>query len=250
MIPTRRRMLQDLGLCAAALAAACVRPPDSEGASLVGGDSSTPEDSGTTGALEDTAGADTGAADTGASVAYTPDESAWDDPPNDCAEATIRRNKGPFYREGIPERNLLNVHDEQGQVYRIFFRVVDHACTPIEGARVEVWHCAPESVYDMTSVSYRFYGAILTDAEGRGWFQSLVPPPYLDAVGLMRPHIHYWLVAEGFLALETQTKFAFDPEVGEDPSLDHILEFTEAADGALEARRLFVLEPDVGEAGA
>lgn len=223
-ISNRRTFLTRAGLGAMAVAAGCV--PDAKSPAESGGDSAG-TDSGA-----DTAG-DSGGGDTG------PPTDGWAEVPTDCATATNGTGTGPFYREGAPLRTDLNVLDEEGDAIRIFFRVVDEQCNPVANAFCEVWHCAPEAQYDMTSDDMRFYGTQYTDAEGKGWFQTIKPPVYVDDAGEHINHIHIQITATGFPILAFQVQFYEDGVV--DGPLNELTELTEASDGFREGAITVIL---------
>jgi protocatechuate 3,4-dioxygenase beta subunit len=66
-------------------------------------------------------------------------------------------------------------------------------CTPIRGARVELWLRAPDGNYDDAHRA-----TVITDANGRYRLQSNVP----GAAGF-QPHIHLRITVTGFRTLET-----------------------------------------------
>lgn len=166
----------------------------------------------------------------------------WGEAPTECATATMRRGEGPFYLEGSPERTALNIYGREGTLIRLYVRVVDQDCAPIAGAVIEVYHCGPDEEYVMDDEAMPYRGTIITDEDGKAWFESLEPPPYLDENGLMRPHIHYKINAEGYEELTAQTKFAHDPELDEPIESLVVVEFTDVG-GVLEGQHTFILVP-------
>jgi protocatechuate 3,4-dioxygenase beta subunit len=104
---------------------------------------------------------------------------------------------GPFYVPGAPER------DSVGQGFLLAGAVrsaVD--CTPIAGARIEVWLAGPDSRY---TDAYR--ATVVAAQDGTYRFESNVPPPY----GGRPPHIHLRVTADGYRTLVTQ----FYPDRGQ-----------------------------------
>jgi hypothetical protein len=215
---SRRTFLRRAGLAGVGLAVGCA-PDEEKSGRNDGSHGGRPADS--------ASGGDSGAPDSAADTGFS--EDAWGE---------IR---GPFYREGAPERHDLNILGEEGTTIRLHFRVLDAACQPIAGAVVEVWHCAPEAAYDMSSEDMRFYGKVITDEQGRGWFTTLEPPPYLDENGVMRPHIHYVLNASGFTELVAQTKFAHDEALDEPLDSPVVVTFEDDGSGVLVGTHSFVM---------
>ncbi len=159
----------------------------------------------------------------------------------DCSLPTEVRGLGPFYIEGAPARNNLNIYGREGTPIRLYVEVTDVNCAPIPGALVEIWHCGPDESYEMEDAELPYRTALIADADGRLWFETIEPPPYLDEVGLMRPHIHYQTTAEGFVILSSQTKFAHDPDLDDSLESPGVLVFTEV-DGVLCSNYRIVLE--------
>lgn len=234
LVPSRRRFLLHSGLGALALALGC--KPDEQGK-----DSS---DTGSGGETGDTGSPSGETADTGetAETAETGEAAdPWGEAPTDCSTPTAQTGTGPFYREGMPERTNLNPLDEAGTPIRMYFRVFDQRCTPLAGALVEVWHCAPEAEYDMESTDYRFYGSQYTDSEGRGFVESIRPPIYFDDAGEHAPHVHFQITLDGYKVIATQVQFeADDDESGLYPVVAEELD----ADGFYATLFTIVLEPN------
>lgn len=96
---------------------------------------------------------------------------------------------GPFYRPGAPVRSSLG----KGYVLRGVVRSA-RGCTPLAGARVELWLTGPRGYDD----DHR--ATVVADAEGRYQLESARPPPYER-----RPsHIHVRVAHPGFRTLVTQ----------------------------------------------
>lgn len=223
--PSRRTLLRTGGASALLALAGCEPGKPGAGGSETGG--------------LDTGGLDTGGLDTGG-AGFEPYASLGED----CSELTQVRGLGPFYREGAPARTDLNIYGREGTRVRIYVEVVDQDCLPVPGALVEVWHCGPDEQYEMEDPELPYRTALTADDDGRLWFETIEPPPYLDVNGLMRPHIHYQTTATGFRQLSSQTKFAHDDELDESLESPVVLEFTEV-DGVLCADYRIVLEPEV-----
>lgn len=97
---------------------------------------------------------------------------------------------GPFYRANAPVRNSI------GEGYLLLGEVKSAAdCTPIAGAKIEVWMTGPDGRYDD-----RWRATLFSRKDGRYFFQSHFPAPY----GSRPPHIHLVVNAPGFAELVTQ----------------------------------------------
>ncbi|KAK4243767.1 Intradiol ring-cleavage dioxygenase [Corynascus novoguineensis] len=140
---------------------------------------------------------------------------------------------GPFYRHDAPllpngssiVRNLSPEVPWYEQAVAdsalITGRVLTSSGTPIQGAIVDVWHAAPNGLYEQQDESQpdmNFRGRFETDAEGCYTFYALRPVPYpipndgpagrllglLDRHPYRPGHIHFVVSAPGFRALTTQ----------------------------------------------
>jgi protocatechuate 3,4-dioxygenase beta subunit len=88
---------------------------------------------------------------------------------------TPREIEGPYFRLGAPMRsNLLEPGDKPEIV--LTGRVVNEKGTPIPGAVVNLWSSDAVGNYDM--LGYRYHGYVVTDAEGRYEFTSIIPGCY------------------------------------------------------------------------
>ncbi|MBE0596712.1 MAG: intradiol ring-cleavage dioxygenase [Desulfuromonadales bacterium] len=97
---------------------------------------------------------------------------------------------GPFYRAGAPVRNRI------GTGYLLMGQVKSAAdCSPIAGAKVEVWTTGPDGRYDD-----RWRATLFAREDGRYFFESHFPGRY----GSRPPHIHLLVTAPGFAELITQ----------------------------------------------
>ncbi|KAL1843813.1 hypothetical protein VTJ49DRAFT_7523 [Mycothermus thermophilus] len=100
-------------------------------------------------------------------------------------------------------------------------RVLSSDGQPIKGAIVDVWHSAPNGLYEQQDESQpemNFRGRFETDKDGRYAFYCLRPVPYpipddgpagrllalLDRRPYRPGHIHFIVAAPGFRALTTQ----------------------------------------------
>jgi protocatechuate 3,4-dioxygenase beta subunit len=106
-----------------------------------------------------------------------------------CAP-TAADEMGPFYAPDAPLRNRV------GEGYLLIGKVKSATdCSPVPGARIEVWMTGPQGRYG------KAWRATLFSADnGAYYFVSHTPPRY----GLGRPHIHLKVTAKGFAPLTTQ----------------------------------------------
>jgi catechol 1,2-dioxygenase len=96
---------------------------------------------------------------------------------------------GPFYRPDAPARSSVGT----GHVLRGTVRS-SADCSPIPGARVELWLAGPNGYDD----DHR--ATVIADTAGRYQFESEPPRPY----DRRPPHIHVRVAHPGYLALVTQ----------------------------------------------
>lgn len=97
---------------------------------------------------------------------------------------------GPFYVANAPRRAKVGT----GHVLTGIVRTTK-ICTPIAGARVELWLAAPNGRYHSADRA-----TVLSRKDGTYRFESNFPPPYDDR----QPHIHIRVTARGFQTLVTQ----------------------------------------------
>jgi protocatechuate 3,4-dioxygenase beta subunit len=74
-------------------------------------------------------------------------------------------------------------------------------CTPVAGAKVDIWQADADGQYDNTG--YRLRGYVLTDQAGRYTIETIVPGLYTGRTG----HIHVKVQAPGGPVLTTQLYF-------------------------------------------
>ena len=140
---------------------------------------------------------------------------------------------GPFYRHDAPllpngtsiVQNLspsVSWYEKavEDSAY-VTGRVVSSSGAPIKGAIVDVWHAAPNGLYEQQDESQpemNFRGRFETDADGRYALYALRPVPYpipddgpagqllamLDRHPYRPGHIHFIVTAPGHRALTTQ----------------------------------------------
>ncbi len=138
---------------------------------------------------------------------------------------TPRQAEGPFYPiNPIPLRNNL-IYDatalKQDSMH-LQGRIVDQKGQPIIGARIEIWQCDRNGLYDHPAQSnhasfdrnFAGFGATLTDQQGVFQFETSYPYPYPGR----QPHIHVklWqgetqlLTTQIYLKGKTKTNEWFD----------------------------------------
>ncbi|RSH77420.1 uncharacterized protein EHS24_003386 [Apiotrichum porosum] len=137
---------------------------------------------------------------------------------------------GPFYRAGVPvQANGTTIirELEEGAPYTHLHGVIyDSNGKPLPNALVDIWHDAPDGLYDAQTpekAEYHCRGRFRTDEEGRYSTICLKPTPYpipfdfsagtllnlMDRHPYRPAHIHFWVEAKDHVTLVTQV---FDSE--------------------------------------
>ncbi|MDP5308039.1 catechol 1,2-dioxygenase [Paracoccus spongiarum] len=152
---------------------------------------------------------------------------------------TPRTIEGPLYVAGAPESTgfarLDDGTDTNGHTLIMHGTVHGADGQPLAGAKVEVWHCDTRGFYshfDPTGqqAPFNMRRTIITDAQGRYKFQSILPSGYgvppgsptekvLTALGRhgQRPaHIHFFVSADEHRKLTTQINIEGDPLIDDD----------------------------------
>ncbi|KAK6197613.1 hydroxyquinol 1,2 dioxygenase [Scheffersomyces amazonensis] len=131
---------------------------------------------------------------------------------------------GPFYRENSPEYpygGSIIQQEVGGEKTLVSGKVTDTHGNALKGAKIEVWHCAPNGLYeqqDPDQVDYNLRGTFYADEEGKYAFVGLRPTAYPipydgpagDLLTLMdrspmRPgHIHWRVTHPTYHSLITQ----------------------------------------------
>lgn len=127
---------------------------------------------------------------------------------------------GPFYRPDSPVRDNLIIKGEPGEIVELSGTVRHKDCsTAYKNAKVELWHCSHEEVYDNDSDEFRYRGTTYCDEGGNYKFKTQMPVPYDAGGGEIRPaHFHMMISAPGYQNLITQIYFEGDPYLEKDPS--------------------------------
>lgn len=119
--------------------------------------------------------------------------------------------EGPFYVD--PQLIRTDITEGRpGLPMQMRLQVVDATCTPVEGARVDLWHCDSQGVYsgvknlgggpDMTGQTF-LRGTQMTDAKGVASFQTLFPGWYPGRT----THMHYKVYLGDKTVLTSQVFF-------------------------------------------
>jgi len=154
------------------------------------------------------------------------------------AGGTPRTIEGPLYVAGAPQSvGFARLDDgseaEQGEVLFMQGTVYGADGQPLPGATVEVWHAnllGNYSFFDKSQSHFNLRRSIVTDADGRYQFRSIVPVGYacppngttqrlLDLLGRHgnRPaHIHFFVSAAGHRKLTTQINIDGDAYLWDD----------------------------------
>ncbi len=136
----------------------------------------------------------------------------------DCATTTDIL--GPFYRPDSPVRNDLVLEGAPGAITVLRGKVKHQDCvTPYKDAKVELWHCSADEIYDNDSDEFRYRGTTFCDEQGNYQFTTQMPVPYDAGGGNYRPaHFHLLISAPGYQSLVTQIYFTGDPYLEKDAS--------------------------------
>jgi len=126
---------------------------------------------------------------------------------------------GPFYRPNSPVRSNLNIQGNSGTPIHLKGLVLNQDCaTPYINAKVELWHCDADGVYDNSTPNYNYRATGFTNEKGEYAFETILPVPYDAGGGMMRPaHYHLMITADGYQTLVTQLYFSGDEYVQKDP---------------------------------
>jgi protocatechuate 3,4-dioxygenase beta subunit len=143
-----------------------------------------------------------------------------------CA-LTAAATLGPCYFDSPVRRDVSEGYP--GLPVRLALRVVDEACAPIEGARVEIWHTRNSGLYsggpitfctsgdaDATAHLY-FRGGQISDADGQVAFDTCFPGWYPGRA----IHIHFQIFLEDGASATNVSQLFFAPDVIEEIFASH-----------------------------
>ena len=177
--------------------------------------------------------------------------------------------EGPYYIPGSPESRseatLPMRDDEKGTPFVFQGTVTDLDGTPLENARVELWHADDDGFYSQFAPGipeWNLRGTVITGADGRFAFHTIKPAPYqiptdgscgalVRAAGWhpWRPaHLHLKVSAPGKQLVTTQLYFDggeyVEDDVAQAVKPELILRPTPAASGTGEEVTYdFALDP-------
>lgn len=122
---------------------------------------------------------------------------------------------GPYYKAGAPFRDDIT-EGVGGDTLIISGTVYGCDCvTPLAGAEVDIWQADSNGAYD--GVGFVLRGKLLTDANGKYEFTSVLPGFYLNGATYRPRHVHYKVSHQQGVALTTQLYFEGDPYIPTDP---------------------------------
>ncbi|SKB73131.1 catechol 1,2-dioxygenase [Arthrobacter sp. 31Cvi3.1E] len=145
--------------------------------------------------------------------------------------------EGPYYVPGSPvfesPARLPQRADEAGTPLLFQGQVTDINGSPLQGARVEIWHADDAGFYSQFAPGipeWNLRGTVAADGEGRFRINTLQPAPYqiptdgacgqlISAAGwhAWRPaHLHLKVSAPGHQLITTQLYFAADEHLSDD----------------------------------
>lgn len=123
----------------------------------------------------------------------------------DADDLTPEREAGPFFKPNSPRNRELHADVLGGERITIAGFVLDTHCRPLAGSLVEIWHADESGAYD--NAGFRLRGHQFTGAQGRWWFNTIVPALY---PGRTR-HFHFKVQRPGGQILTTQLFFPGEP---------------------------------------
>ena len=136
---------------------------------------------------------------------------------------TPGQTEGPFYPASFPadmDADLVRVTGQQtqaaGQIAHVAGRVLNKRGEAVQGARVEIWQCDANGIYNhprqsglqRRDAAFQGYGRAEVSAEGRYAFRTIRPVAYPGRT----PHIHFKVSVPGTGRLTTQLYVAGEPQ--------------------------------------
>lgn len=133
-------------------------------------------------------------------------------PGADVCVLTPEVTEGPYYFDPKLERPDITEGTQTGVATTVRLQVVDGSCKPIEGARVDIWHCNAEGLYSGyanqtggvdTSGQTFLRGTQFAGANGIVEFQTIYPGWYAGRT----THIHFKVFLDDKTVLTGQLFF-------------------------------------------
>jgi protocatechuate 3,4-dioxygenase beta subunit len=145
--------------------------------------------------------------------------------------------EGPFYKPRSPERADLIEGAAPARLVELQGYVLSRGCRPLGRVLLDLWHADQNGDYD--NKGFRYRGHIVTDADGRYSFRTIMPAPY---PGRTR-HYHFKVISVGRQLLTTQLYFPNEPlNLRDDYFHPGLLMRVADAGEALAARFDFILD--------
>lgn len=139
---------------------------------------------------------------------------------DDGDSLTLEREAGPFFKPNSPNSRDLFPDAPGGERMTVAGYVFDNRCRALPGSLVEIWHADENGDYDREG--FRLRGHQFADAQGRWWFNTIVPALYS---GRTR-HFHFKVQRPGGNILTTQLFFPGEPKNAGDWIFDETLLMT------------------------
>jgi protocatechuate 3,4-dioxygenase beta subunit len=109
--------------------------------------------------------------------------------------------------------------------------VLNRACQPVAGARIELWQADAMGRYDVNGDRLRGHG--FSDEQGRWRFETIRPGMYPGRT----PHLHVKVLPARGRALTTQLYFPDEAANRRDPIFDRRLVMAMSTSGGLQVGR-------------
>lgn len=124
---------------------------------------------------------------------------------------------GPFYRPDSPLRQNLVIEGQKGDPIELMGKILHEDCiTPYKNAKIELWHCDGNGIYDNESEDFKYRGTAYSDQTGSYSFNTILPVPYGEGENYRPAHFHLMITTEGYQPLVTQLYFVGDPWIEKD----------------------------------
>lgn len=144
------------------------------------------------------------------------------------AALTPRQSEGPFFTPNTPLKRDFTGDSRGGRKFTVAGYVLTRDCRPAPQALIELWHADDDGEYDNSGYALR--GHQFSDAQGRWWFETIVPGLY---PGRTR-HFHVKVQRPGGPLLTTQLYFPSEEANARDGLFDPalLLDLRRGSDGA------------------